>query len=146
MQLGIPIASTTPGNNEDAPIWTIKAVDSADHEILSRFPRLKNQPTQNKTLQPLLATLGASSNRDDATVSSVQPYTATPYHLYRFMVPVAEHLLRFRDIAFAGAMMNFSVAPIAHLQSLWINAYFHDKLPAQVLPPLSPCTSAEEQE
>ncbi|KAK6850474.1 hypothetical protein PG987_000108 [Apiospora arundinis] len=146
MQLGIPIASTTLGNAEDAPIWTIKAVDNADREILSRFPRLKNQPTQNKTLQPLLATPGVSSNQDDATVPSVQSYTATPYHLYRFMVPVAEHLLRFRDIAFAGAMMNFSVAPIAHLQSLWINAYFHDKLPAQVLPPLSPCTSAEEQE
>ncbi|KAK6829308.1 hypothetical protein PG987_009892 [Apiospora arundinis] len=94
------------------------AVDNADREILSRFPRLKNQPTQNKTLQPLLATPGVSSNQDDATVPSVQSYTATPYHLYRFMVPVAEHLLRFRDIAFAGAMMNFSVAPIAHLQSL----------------------------
>ncbi|KAK8012228.1 hypothetical protein PG989_000488 [Apiospora arundinis] len=53
-----------------------------------------------------------------------------PYHQYSHIpLPLitstaswfllAEHLLRFRDIAFAGAMMNFIVAPITlYLQSL----------------------------
>ncbi|KAK8012227.1 hypothetical protein PG989_000487 [Apiospora arundinis] len=40
MQLGIPIASTTLGNARMLRSGTIKAVDNADREILSRFPRL----------------------------------------------------------------------------------------------------------
>ncbi|KAK8009808.1 beta-tubulin [Apiospora arundinis] len=146
MQLGIPIASTTLGNARGCPDLDNQSRRQCRPRNSLPLPPTQESAAQNKTLQPLLATPGVSSNQDDATVPSVQSYTATPYHLYRFMVPVAEHLLRFRDIAFAGAMMNFSVAPIVHLQSLWINAYFHDKLPARVLPPLSPCTWAEEQD
>lgn len=110
--LGIP---TPISAKTQEPLWTPEAVEKADAEILARFPCLKDQPAR----QPEESAL-------------------TPYHLYRFMVPVAdERLLRTRDIAFAGTLMNFSVAPIAHVQALWIYAYQHDKLPAQVLPPVA---------
>lgn len=109
--LGIP---TSVSAKAPEPVWTAEAVEKADAEILSRFPRLKDQPAWQPEEPDL-----------------------TPYHLYRFMAPVAdERLLQARDIAFAGTLMNFSVAPIAHAQALWVYAYQHDKLPARVLPPV----------
>ncbi|KAK8071288.1 hypothetical protein PG997_011491 [Apiospora hydei] len=133
--LGIPATTATTGHNPGInPVWNDEAVQTADDEILSRFPRLKNQPVQNKNLTPLVDTPGITS--PDPAGADIAASLA-PYHLYRFMVPATDRLLHSRDIAFAGMMMNISVAPIAHLQSIWINAYFHDKLPAQVLPPKS---------
>jgi hypothetical protein len=123
-ELGIP---HTPG---DEPLFTPEMVDRADKEILSRFPRLKQQPVQNKKLRPLLESESLSSRE------KINPSTPlTPYTLYRFMVPPTEALLRKRDIAFAGVLMCFCIPPIAHAHALWINAYFDGKLSPTVVPP-----------
>jgi hypothetical protein len=120
--LGIP---HTPGAE---PLFTTEMVDKADKEIFSRFPRLKQQPVQNKNLVPLLESKGVS------TKDKINPSTTlTPYTLYRFMVPPSQRLLQLRDIAFAGVLMNISVAPMAHAQSLWINAYFDGRLASSVI-------------
>lgn len=138
-ELGIP---HTPG---DEPLFTPDTVNRADQEILARFPRLKQQPVQNKKLKPLLESDGAIT-----TTEQVNPSTPlTPYTLYRFMVPPSAALLQKRDVAFAGVLMNFSVALIAHTQALWINAYFDGRLPRSVIPrsvsdPNAAATTTEE--
>lgn len=87
----------------------------ADSEILSTYPRLKNQPARRKNFKPL------SSNGTDETSRS-------GLNLYRFMVPAGEDLLEARDIAFAGHLMTITTAVIAQTQALWITAYFDGKI------------------
>ncbi|KAJ0158489.1 hypothetical protein CTA2_11479 [Colletotrichum tanaceti] len=117
--LGIPHA---PSADSFPPA---EMTETIDKEILDRWPRLGGQPVQNKKMRPLVETEGVS------TTEAVNPYTPlTPYVLHRFMVPPSPKLLAHRDIAFAGVLMNFTVAMISHAQSLWIDAYFHDQLPS----------------
>ncbi|GKT49857.1 FAD-dependent monooxygenase DEP4 [Colletotrichum spaethianum] len=100
-------------------------VETIDKEIFGRWPRLKDQPVQNKKMKPLVENEGVS------TTEAVNPYTSlTPYVLHRFMAPPSSKLLAHRDIAFAGVLMHFTVAMISHVQSLWIDAYFHGQLPS----------------
>jgi hypothetical protein len=122
-----------PHKPSDSDIFTPKQVSLADKEILARFPRLRDQPVQNKNLAPLLATKGLT------TTDEVNPSTTlTPWTLYRFMVPPSAPFLQTRDIAFAGVLLNFTTFMVAHAQAVWIAAYFGDQLPASVLPPLKP--------
>jgi hypothetical protein len=122
-----------PHNPAESDLFTPEAVARTDGEILSQFPRLRDQPVQNKKLKPLLASNALTSS--DAVNPST---TLTPWTLYRFMVPPSARFLQTRDIAFAGMLLNFSTFMVAHAQSLWIAAYFNDQLPASVLPPLKP--------
>lgn len=109
-QLGIPHVSSKP----------VEGTRQADEEILRRFPRLKKPPTPNpkeKRLPP---------------ADTDTPYPADPnqpWRLYRLMVPPA--LFDDRSIAFAGALMTFSVPLIANVQALWISAYFDGKIKPQ---------------
>ncbi|CAK7226302.1 hypothetical protein SEUCBS140593_006194 [Sporothrix eucalyptigena] len=129
-QLGLPHVPS-----EDEPVFSKTAVDKADDEILKRFPRLRDQPVQNKNLTPLLTSGGLSST------DSITPSTPlTPYTLYRFVLPPTSEFVRRRDIAFAGVVMNFSIPLMAQLQSLWILALFDGTLPKNVVP------SADDQE
>ncbi|KAK3318777.1 hypothetical protein B0H66DRAFT_249535 [Apodospora peruviana] len=127
-ELGLP---HTPDSTSE-PLFTDEMVAKADGEILSRFPRLRDQPVQNRHLKPLLETDGLT------TTDTINPSTPlTPYTLYHFMVPPSARFLQTRDLAFAGVLMNFTTCTIAHVQSIWISAYFSDKLPAKTLPPVS---------
>lgn len=113
--LGLPHAL-----GEDEPCWRPDLVARADAEILSRFPRLRDQPTQNPRLVPLTEAPGI--------VGPPTPDLA-PYHLHRFLAPPSPALLASRDIAFPGHMMNFVHAVIAQVQAIWITAYFDGALP-----------------
>ncbi|PGH12966.1 hypothetical protein AJ79_03939 [Helicocarpus griseus UAMH5409] len=94
-------------------------IERADKEILNRFPRLKDQPLWNRNYVPLTSQKGIDS-KDEVT-----PCTPlTPYMLHRFTVPPSERFLRPRDVAFVGMVANFSNVITAHLQGLWISAYF----------------------
>ncbi|KAK4150034.1 hypothetical protein C8A00DRAFT_46477 [Chaetomidium leptoderma] len=127
-----------PHNPSEGGLFTPEAVEKADEEILSRFPRLRDQPVQNKNMKPLLATKGLT------TTDEINPSTPlTPWALYRFMVPPSARFLQTRDIAFAGVLLNFSTSLVAHAQSIWIMGYFSDQLPAAVLPPLKPRPSSD---
>jgi hypothetical protein len=122
-----------PHNPAESNLFTPEAVARADEEILSQFPRLRNQPVQNKKLKPILATNALT------TSDAINPSTPlTPWTLYHFMVPPSARFLQTRDIAFAGMLLNFSTFMVAHIQSLWITAYFNNQLPPSVLPPLKP--------
>ncbi|KAL2128956.1 hypothetical protein VTI74DRAFT_8410 [Chaetomium olivicolor] len=136
MEIGLP---HTP--SEDS-LFTADAVAQADDEILSRFPRLKDQPVQNKNMKPLTATEGVTTT-DELNPTNVD---LTPWTLYRFIAPPSARLLQTRDIAFAGALLNFSTCMVAHAQALWITAYLTDQLPASVLPPAGPSSTITSNE
>ncbi|GKU09800.1 monooxygenase [Fusarium langsethiae] len=52
----------------------------------------------------------------------------TPMMLYHFMVPGTAEFLRTKDIAFTGYSTNFSNGTCAHIQGLWISAFFDGTL------------------
>lgn len=119
-ELGIPrVASPTEDLTE--------LVEKADKEILETWPRLKDQPVQNENLVLLAEQKGISMSNQDEAQKLAATGKLTPWTLYRFMVPPSPKLLRHRDIAFAGMLMNFNVPLTAHIQALWINAYFAEK-------------------
>lgn len=117
-----PIKFLPEGNDEELglPYYSDesdKEVIKADSEILSRFPRLKDQPAPNPKAKVQLA---APSN----SPAAVKPNQ--PYRLYRFMVPPST--IHDRNIGFAGALMTISTALIAQTQALWLSAYFDGKI------------------
>ncbi|KAF6800309.1 flavin-binding monooxygenase-like family protein [Colletotrichum sojae] len=117
-ELGMPHTPVQNAPREDLSGHK-ELFDLADKEILERFPRLKTQPVWNKDYVPLTDQKGIDS--DDA----VTPYKElTPYMLHKFIVPPSERFLRTRDTAFAGMVSNFSNIITAHIQGLWISAYF----------------------
>ncbi|KAI7121826.1 dimethylaniline monooxygenase (N-oxide forming), partial [Hortaea werneckii] len=98
-------------------------IQQADVEIFDRFPRLKDQPVWNKDYVPVTEAKGIETN------DSVTPHKQlTPYMLHRFIVPPSERFLRHRDIAITGMSGNFSNTITAHIQGLWISAYFQGRL------------------
>lgn len=127
--IGISHLSTTaddpssPFSGEDLAS-NRELVQKADAEILRRFPRLAKPPTlENYT--PLMKQDGFSL-ADSDPLTPTAPQTAMM--LYHFMVPASPLLLRSKDIAFAGNVMNFSNTTCAFIQGLWISAYFDGKL------------------
>lgn len=121
-ELGLP---HEPQKSKDAPEEDLanqqNLLDMADKEILERFPRLKDQPVWNKDYVPVSDAKGIQSK--DAPIQSL-----TPYMLHRFIVPPSERFLRTRDIAIVGMCGNFSNTISAHIQGLWISAYFMGRL------------------
>lgn len=116
-ELGVP-HPPSPSDPKDL-------VDKADREIFARWPRLKSQPIQNKNYVPLTEQEGINMlSEEDKKANPHDSSQLTPWSLYRFVIPSSPSLLRRRDIAFAGMMMNFNTSLNAHMQSLWINAYF----------------------
>lgn len=75
----------------------------ADHDILTMYPKLKDQPE-----------------------IKAAPKGTEPYRLYRFMVPPA--FINKRNIAFAGMISTVSTSIGATVQALWISAYLDGKL------------------
>lgn len=98
-------------------------VQKADEEILQRFPILKDPPSWNPNYVPLTEQKGIDS---DDTEAPSKPQT--PYMLYHFVIPPSERFLKTRDIAFSGAMSNFSNPITSHLYGLWISAFFNGQL------------------
>ncbi|KAH6634960.1 hypothetical protein B0J18DRAFT_462100 [Chaetomium sp. MPI-SDFR-AT-0129] len=150
-ELGLPHKLGTNPDDDDNELFSPSSVAEADKTILSRFPRLRDQPVQNKRLAPLTGTPGitAASPEDDAIGSSsavADSAPLTPWGLYRFVVPPSARFMRTRDIAFTGMLMNFSAAMGGQVQALWITAYFTDRLSPAVLPSRQSLTAAAETE
>lgn len=92
-------------------------LEQVDKEILTRFPRLKDQPTLNPALKTL---------RDDNGEKELN----RPYTLYRFMIPPA--FINDRSIAFNGSLQSICTTLVAQGQALWLTAYFGNQLKLQV--------------
>lgn len=93
------------------------ALERIDAEILSTFPRLRDQPKANPKAKPL------------PTGTSVPEEELQPYRLHRFMAPLST--LSAHNIAFAGSLATVSTTLMAQTQGLWIAAYLSGLLPQQ---------------
>ncbi|KAL2176643.1 uncharacterized protein P884DRAFT_245163 [Thermothelomyces heterothallicus CBS 202.75] len=115
--------NSAPGVTDDLACQQ-GAIQQADSQILERFPRLRKQPVWNRAYTPL---------RERAGVGTAEAATPcrppAPFVLHRFMVPPSARFLRTRDVAFVGMVSNFSNVITAHLQGLWVGAYFRGLLP-----------------
>ncbi|KAJ4396776.1 hypothetical protein N0V93_000998 [Gnomoniopsis smithogilvyi] len=119
-ELGVP--------HPPSPSDPTDLVAKADKEILARWPRLRSPPVQNRDYVPLTEQTGITTlSEEDRKASPHTSSQLTPWSLYRFVIPSSPSLIRHRDVAFAGMMMNFNIPLNAHMQSLWINAYFYDR-------------------
>lgn len=121
-ELGLPHQPSEKASWEDLANQQ-DLLDKADLEIFERFPRLKDQPVWNKDYVPVTDLAGVDSN--DAITPS-KP--TTPYMLHRFIVPPSERFMRTRDFAVVGMSGNFSNTISAHIQGLWVSAYFLGRL------------------
>ncbi|KAL5346713.1 hypothetical protein ACLOAV_008420 [Pseudogymnoascus australis] len=87
-------------------------IRAADAEIMHRFPELRKQPPS-----------GPGANRNRATEPS--------YRAYRSTVPPA--FLKSQNLAYCGiAAIGLRGFLIAQIQALWIAAFFHGKLTAEL--------------
>jgi hypothetical protein len=121
-ELGLPhLPSLEPSPTDLASQRAV--FDKADAEIVTRFPRLKDPGHFNPRYVPLAEQKGVIVESKLTPTSPVSSFL-----LYHFMVPAQEKFLRSKDIAFAGFSMNFSNAMTAHLEGLWISAYFDGTL------------------
>lgn len=127
-ELGLPHIA-----NDDEPIWRPELVHRADEEILTCFPRLRDQPTRKAPVP--LSKSRCVVTRSEEGVNPTNPSKLTPYTLHRFLIPPSPKFLETRDIAFAACIMNFSTAISDHIQALWITAFFDGGLPPSVIPP-----------
>jgi hypothetical protein len=121
-ELGLPHAldTTTPSQQD--------LVAQADAQILSRFPRLKHQPTWDRPYKPLTEQSKPTTTTTHQNDNN-QTQAQTPFTLHRFITPPNPRFHRHtRDIAFVGMLCNFSNTITAHVQGLWVGAYFARQL------------------
>lgn len=115
--LGLPYFESS---NEQDPL-----VESADKEILARFPRLADQPVINPALK-VMTGKGRDANR--------------PFRLYRFIAPPT---MKFgRSIAFTGMYHSINTTVAAEVQALWIAGYLTGKMTLDKKSPEERKTSA----
>ena len=115
-ELGLPhlnLESSSPDRERQSYL-----LKKADEEITRKFPSLKAGPIMNKN----------APETQNLARAHPQPPNPLPFALHRFMVPVSLQSLQKRDIVYAGMLFNFSTATTAHIQSVWISAYFSDRL------------------
>jgi hypothetical protein len=117
-ELGLPHESTEKAPREDLANQQ-DLLRRADTEITTRFPRLKDQHVWNEDYVPVTKVEGIDIDSKDSVTKPL-----TSYMLHNFIVPPSERFLRPRDIAFVGMVGNFSNTISAHIQGLWVSAYF----------------------
>ena len=118
-ETGKPFDAITLGfpHRTDAVATDDELIQEVDKEILTRFPRLKDQPTGNPQYKPLVG--GDENVNESADINR-------PYILHRFMVPPA--FINDRTIAYSGMVQTVFTALVSQSQALWITAYFGGKL------------------
>lgn len=102
-------------------------LERADAEIQARFPRLTVPMKFNPNYVPLTQTK-AFKQTPNTEAETAPSSPLTPFMLYHFMVPGTSGFLGTKDLAVAGAVQNFSNVICAHIQGLWISAFFDGKL------------------
>jgi len=118
-ELGLPHEATEKAPKEDLANQQ-DLLRRADTEITTRFPRLKDEHIWNENYVPVTKVEGIDIASEDPAATK----PLTPYMLHNFIIPASERFLRPRDIAFVGMVGNFSNTISAHIQGLWVSAYF----------------------
>ena len=124
-------------NNEDFANDPI--VMKADEVILTRFPRLRDQPSPNQHYRPMRPIL--TTNQTKAT-EDVEPNR--PYRLYRLIAPPTH---RFRNsIVFLGAALCIPTTTNMQIQALWATAYLDGKIQGLSSSLASPSSARKSEE
>lgn len=89
-------------------------LDEADAAVVEQLPILAKTRVQPPAITPK-----AEKGPQEDTNS---------FMLYHLLVPPSERFLRSRDVAFVGFASNFSNVIMAHIQGLWVSAYFNRRL------------------
>jgi hypothetical protein len=132
-QLGVPYHDPNTEDFGDDPI-----VMKADEVILTRFPRLRDQPSPNLHYVPMLP----ATTTDPTTTTNVEPNR--PYRLYRLIAPPTH---RFRNsIVFLGATLCISTMTNMNIQALWAAAYLDGKIQGLPISPASPSSPKKSEE
>lgn len=113
-------------------------VRKADEKIFAKLPMLRNQPKLRP--EQIVRRQRAQAARGEQKTSPGPKEDrgdddGEPLRYYRFIVP--SQGIASRNIAFAGRVSPISTAISAHLQGLWIAAFFDGKL-ARGPPPVLP--------
>lgn len=103
-QLGLPVSRSEKEASVNQQL---------DAEIMSTFPKLQDQPAPPS---------GSKTEAKTAAADDGQ------FRFYRFVAPPAPYM-HDRTLAFCGYAQTLVTPLIATIQSLWILAYFHDRLP-----------------
>lgn len=119
-EIGMP--HLVEGSDETDLASRVDLFEKADAEICSRFPLLAKPPVFNKHYVPLLKQNAFTTTEAD---TSTELSTMLLYHA---IVPPSPTFLRTKDLAFAGALMNFSNTTGVYIQGLWISAFFDGTL------------------
>lgn len=122
----VPIASDEQRLPDEGLAAQTALLDRADQEIQKLFPSLKTPMKFNPNYKPLNETKAFSMPPSDVQYGPKVPHT--PMMLYHFMVPGTAEFLRSKDLAFTGYSTNFSNGTCAHIQGLWISAFFDGTL------------------
>jgi hypothetical protein len=124
-ELGLPHFPSAKPLDDDLATHT-DLINKADAEITARFPRLKELPIFNRSRSfvPLAEQKGVTVDKNAIIPTS----KVTPFMLYHFITPPQPTFLRAKDIALSGFSRNLSASTTAHLQGLWISAFFDGKL------------------
>lgn len=99
----------------------------------------------NRNYVPLTQTKAfkqAPNTEAETTVSS----PSSSFMLYHFMVPGTSEFLRTKDLPIAGAVQNFSNVICAHIQGLWISAFFDGKLARDPSSAVTPADAGDAAE
>jgi hypothetical protein len=107
-------ANISSFKNQNLSPNEVDLINQTERELFDRYPFLDRDTSRNYHPD--------SSLRHAQSIKTTQQ----PHRLYRFMVPPA--LLQDRSIVFAGALYCLGAFPLAYIQSLWIAAFFDDKL------------------
>lgn len=138
VELGLPHEQTRQLAKADFGS-NMELLQRADREILSRFPRLQDQPACLDSYVPTSQLQGIAKSE-----TSTEYNKLTPFMLHRYILPPASRFLRHRDIAFCGMVMNFSTPILAHVQSLWVAAFMSGNLDRDVTSNISDPGALEE--
>ena len=134
-QLGIPHYDPKIQDFADDPI-----VMKADEDILTRFPRLRDQPRPNPHYKPMRS---MATTNQTKTTENIEPNR--PFRLYRLIAPPTR---RFgNSIVFLGAVLCITIPTNLHIQALWATAYLNGMIQgvsSSLASPSSPRKSEEE--
>ncbi|KAJ3495939.1 hypothetical protein NLG97_g3031 [Lecanicillium saksenae] len=111
-----------PGSKSTNQEWE----EGVRADILHAAPVLKASPTRQipKALGP-----EDLNKADPNTATSKEAHIASPYRLYRFMMPCDSNIIAARNLAVIGAHLTLHTTILAQAQALWITAFFNNKIP-----------------
>ncbi len=118
--LGLRLGLPTSGTRIEETVADRGLKARVRKHVLAETPSLHYPP-----VRALPQTRGSDDSKSGVEASSL----ATPFRLYRFLVPYEQRFLEDRSFAVIGAHLSIHAILLAQVQALWITAFFQRKIP-----------------